>query len=76
MSPEQQNSYAKLKLNGKKIDKILNQIIKLKDQVRDSDLSGAQKKYISGILKESLESVSHSLKLQLKQMNTNSLGSI
>lgn len=73
MSPEQQSSYSKLKINGKRIDKILGEIDKLKNEVKQSELSAAEKKYINGILKESLESVSHSLKLQLNKMNTNSL---
>jgi hypothetical protein len=31
MSPEQQSSYTKLKINGKRIDKILDEIVKLKN---------------------------------------------
>lgn len=31
MLPEQESSYHKLKINGKKIDKILDEIVKLKD---------------------------------------------
>ena len=58
-----------MRVNGLRIDKILGEIIKVKEEVKESDLTSAEKIYLRGILKENLESLAHSLKLQLNKMN-------
>ena len=68
LTPEQNAGMSKIRVNGKKIDKILNEMEKVSMEIEESDLPHNEKKYLGKMMKDNLESIARSIKIQLKEI--------
>lgn len=64
----QNQGISKIKRNGKKVDLILDEIDKVFEEVKESELSANEKMFLNNMLRENLESIGRNIKLQIKEI--------
>lgn len=69
LTPEQQSGLSKLKTNGRKVDKVLDEMLKIEEEIQKSELSFNEKQYLEGLLLDSLQSIEYSVKLQIQEFD-------
>ena len=58
----------KLRKNGQKVERILEELSKVFNEVNESDLTQNEKQYLRTLLKDNLGAISTNIKLQLKSI--------
>ena len=60
---------SKLKLNSKRIDKVLDEMEKLLEEIENSQLSQNEKDFLINIYKENLDNIGRNLKFQINNID-------
>lgn len=59
---------SKLKLNSKRIDKVLAEMERLLQEIEGSQLSQSEKDFLMGVYRENLDNIGRNLKFQLNSL--------
>lgn len=59
---------SKLKLNSKRIDKVLVEMERLLEEINGSQLSQSEKDFLLGVYRENLDNIGRNLKFQLNSL--------
>lgn len=68
MTPEQQSGVMRIRKNGQKVERIIEELSKVFNEVNESDLTQNEKQYLHSLLKDNLGAISANIKLQLKNI--------
>jgi len=68
LTPEQQSGVMRIRKNGQKVERIIEELSKVFNEVNESDLTQNEKQYLHSLLKDNLGAISANIKLQLKNI--------